>query len=115
MIPGGEVEDDRRHRDDHRRRRRRASLADDRSSSLSPMHTLYQQQQATAEPTSPGSKSVEVYGFVSWVACLVAGVIYLAWAFIPDRYLREVSPHLHRHSCYCYQNLHSGRSGLLCP
>ncbi|EER17430.1 Phosphatidylinositol N-acetylglucosaminyltransferase subunit P, putative [Perkinsus marinus ATCC 50983] len=54
------------------------------------MHTLYQQQQATAEPTSPGSKSVEVYGFVSWVACLVAGVIYLAWAFIPDRYLREI-------------------------
>ncbi|KAF4701463.1 hypothetical protein FOZ63_011263 [Perkinsus olseni] len=79
-MPAGELKS--------RLHRRRASVADDRPLPMSPLQTLY--QSTTAEPTSPGSKSVEVYGFVSWVACLVAGVIYLAWAFIPDKCLREM-------------------------
>ena len=31
----------------------------------------------------------EVYGFVSWNISALAFIVYLIWAFVPDKYLKE--------------------------
>ncbi|KAF8069529.1 phosphatidylinositol N-acetylglucosaminyltransferase subunit P [Scenedesmus sp. PABB004] len=40
-----------------------------------------------------GASSVEVYGFVGWIASAAAFVVYCLWAFLPDAALRAVGVH----------------------
>jgi phosphatidylinositol glycan class P protein len=45
---------------------------------------------AAAAPTNGGASSVEVYGFVGWVASALGLAAYLLWAFLPDAALRAL-------------------------
>lgn len=48
-----------------------------------------------ARPPSGNATSVEVYGFVGWIASAVGFVLFLAWAYIPDEYLHAAGVTYH--------------------
>merc|ERR1712216_471060 len=73
-----------------RRHRRQMSL--DAEKSKMPSNT--QPEEGAVAPLRHHTRDVpgstEMYGFVSWILSALTFGVYLAWAYIPDRYLEAV-------------------------